>query len=61
MDPATLTALSPLDGRYAAKAAPLREYLSEYALIRHRTLIEIRWLQHLANDPGLPELGTLDR
>ena len=61
VDPTTLTALSPLDGRYAAKAAPLREYLSEYALIRYRTLVEIRWLQHLANDPGLPELGTLDR
>ncbi len=61
MDPTTLTALSPLDGRYAAKAAPLREYLSEYALIRYRTLVEIRWLQHLADDPALPELGPLDR
>ena len=61
VDPAALTALSPLDGRYAAKMAPLREYLSEYALIRYRTLVEIRWLQHLANDPGLPELGTLDQ
>jgi adenylosuccinate lyase len=61
VDPAALTALSPLDGRYAAKMAPLREYLSEYALIRYRTLVEIRWLQHLANDPGLPEPATLDR
>jgi len=61
VDPAALTALSPLDGRYAAKVTPLREYLSEYALIRYRTLVEIRWLQHLANEPDLPELGTLDK
>ena len=40
MEPTTLTALSPLDGRYARKAAPLRPYLSEYALIRYRVLIE---------------------
>ncbi|MCZ6586004.1 MAG: adenylosuccinate lyase, partial [Gammaproteobacteria bacterium] len=60
MEPTTLTAISPLDGRYATKTEPLREYLSEYALIRYRTLVEIRWLQHLANDPDLPEIGTLD-
>ncbi|MBN1240183.1 MAG: adenylosuccinate lyase, partial [Gammaproteobacteria bacterium] len=60
MDATTLTALSPLDGRYAQKAAALREYLSEYALIRYRVLIEVRWLQHLADEPGLPEVGPLD-
>jgi adenylosuccinate lyase len=60
VDPTALTALSPLDGRYSAKAAPLREYLSEYALIRYRTLIEVRWLQHLANEAALAELGPLD-
>ena len=59
--PTTLTAISPLCGRYATKTEPLREYLSEYALIRYRTLVEIRWLQHLANDPDLPEIGTLDQ
>lgn len=61
VEPTTLTAISPLDGRYATKTEPLREYLSEYALIRYRTLVEIRWLQHLANDPDLPEIGTLDQ
>lgn len=61
MEPTTLTAISPLDGRYATKTEPLREYLSEYALIRYRTRVEIRWLQHLANDPDLPEIGTLDQ
>ena len=60
MDSATLTALSPLDGRYARKAAPLRQYLSEYALIRYRTLIEVRWLQHLADEPSVAELTPLD-
>jgi adenylosuccinate lyase len=60
VDPSTLTALSPLDGRYAAKAAPLRLYLSEYALIRYRVLIEVRWLQHLADEPSLAELQPLE-
>ena len=59
MDPATLTALSPLDGRYAQKAAPLRPYLSEFGLIRYRVLIEVRWLQHLADEPSLADLTTL--
>ena len=60
MDPTSLTALSPLDGRYARKAAPLRHYLSEYALIRYRTLIEVRWLQHLADEPSAADLAALD-
>jgi adenylosuccinate lyase len=60
VDPTPLTALSPLDGRYARKAAPLRPYLSEYALIRYRVLIEVRWLQHLADEPTVDELATLD-
>jgi adenylosuccinate lyase len=60
LDATSLLALSPLDGRYARKAAPLREYLSEYALIRYRTLIEVRWLQHLADEPSVPELESLE-
>jgi adenylosuccinate lyase len=59
LDPTTLTALSPLDGRYARKAAPLRPYLSEYALIRYRVLIEVRWLQHLADEPSIGDLPPL--
>jgi adenylosuccinate lyase len=55
----TLTALSPLDGRYAGKAAPLRRYLSEYALIRYRVLVEVRWLQHLADEPTIAALPPL--
>ncbi|HEX7079679.1 MAG TPA: adenylosuccinate lyase [Gammaproteobacteria bacterium] len=60
MESTTLTALSPLDGRYAPKAAPLRDYLSELALIRYRVLIEVRWLQHLADEPGVPDIRTLE-
>ena len=60
VDPAGLTALSPLDGRYASKVAPLRDYLSESALIRYRTLVEVRWLQHLADEASIEELASLD-
>jgi adenylosuccinate lyase len=61
VETASLTALSPLDGRYASKTAPLREYLSEYALIRYRTLVEVRWLQFLADESGIVELPALER
>ena len=54
-----LTALSPLDGRYARHTAALRHALSEYGLINQRTLIEVRWLQHLAALPALLELDAL--
>ena len=60
METASLTALSPLDGRYASKTAPLREYLSEYALIRYRTLVEVRWLQFLADESGIEDLPPLE-
>lgn len=53
-----LTALSPLDGRYATKTVPLRELCSEYGLIRSRILIEIRWLQHLSRQSDIPEVPT---
>jgi adenylosuccinate lyase len=43
----TLTALSPLDGRYADKTETLRLLFSEFALMRYRVLVEIRWLQQL--------------
>ncbi|HSG64800.1 MAG TPA: adenylosuccinate lyase [Gammaproteobacteria bacterium] len=61
VDLSPLTALSPLDGRYALKTSPLRDYLSEYALIRYRTLVEVRWLQFLADESGIDELAPLDR
>lgn len=60
MDPADLFALSPLDGRYASRTAPLRPYLSESALIRYRSLVEIHWLRHLAAEPAIDGLAPLD-
>jgi adenylosuccinate lyase len=51
-----LTALSPLDGRYGRKVAPLAEHFSEFALIRYRVRVEIEWLKALAAEPGIAEL-----
>ncbi len=47
-----LTALSPLDGRYAAKTRALQDHFSEFALIRLRVRVEIAWIKALASDPG---------
>ena len=51
-----LTAISPIDGRYADKTAELRPLFSEYGLIRHRVQVEVRWLQALARHPGIAEV-----
>jgi adenylosuccinate lyase len=51
----SLTALSPLDGRYAGKVESLREHFSEYGLIRARVRVEIAWLKALAADPAIAE------
>jgi adenylosuccinate lyase len=56
----TLTALSPLDGRYRAKVAPLADHFSEFALIRHRVRVEIAWLLALADEPAIPEVPPFD-
>ena len=48
-----LTALSPLDGRYAGKVDALREHFSEFGLIRARLKVEIEWLKALAAEPGV--------
>jgi len=56
MPHSTLTALSPLDGRYASQADALRAFFSESALIRYRTKIEVEWLIALAAEPAIPEL-----
>lgn len=56
----SLTALSPIDGRYASKVGELREHLSEYGLIKARVTVEIRWLQSLAANPAIHELPEFD-
>ena len=51
-----LTALSPLDGRYAGKVDALRPIFSEYGLIKARVKVEVEWLLALAAEPGIGEL-----
>ncbi len=51
-----LTALSPLDGRYQSRVAPLRALFSEWALIRYRVQVEVAWLKALAAEPLLAEV-----
>jgi len=53
----TLTAISPIDGRYADKVNALRPIFSEYGLIRFRVQVEIRWLQALAKHPLITEVA----
>jgi adenylosuccinate lyase len=56
MELTALTALSPLDGRYGSKTAPLRDFFSEFALIRYRVIVEIEWLKALAAEPAIAEV-----
>ncbi len=54
-----LTAISPIDGRYAAKTEPLRAVFSEFGLIRQRVIVEVRWLQALSANSQITEIPTL--
>ena len=55
----SLNAISSVDGRYHSKTSALQPFFSEYGLIRYRVIVEIRWLQQLAANPGLPEIPLL--
>src|SRR3569832_982075 len=59
MDFSSLTAVSPIDGRYGDKTAELRPIFSEYGLMRHRELVEERWLQMLSRHSGIGDVPTL--
>ncbi|MCH6565579.1 MAG: adenylosuccinate lyase [Proteobacteria bacterium] len=61
MELSPLTAISPIDGRYAGKSESLRSIFSEYGLIRHRVLVEIRWLQALSNHPAITEVPVFSK
>lgn len=61
MELTPLTAISPIDGRYAGKSESLRSIFSEYGLIRHRILVEIRWLQALSNHPTITEVPVFSK
>ncbi len=54
-----LTAISPINGRYASKVEEFRNVFSEYGLIRYRVLVEIHWLQALAQHPQIIEVPVL--
>ena len=56
MDLSPLTALSPLDGRYAGKVGALRPVFSEFGLIHARVIVEVRWLQALSRQPRITEV-----
>ena len=55
-----LTALSPLDGRYAGKVEALRPIFSEFGLMHRRVQVEIEWLLALAAEPEIVELPAFD-
>jgi len=57
MNFAPISALSPLDGRYADKVAALRPHFSEFGLIRNRVRVEIAWLKALAAEPAIAEIA----
>ena len=59
MNLTSLTAISPTDGRYRNKTESLSEYFSEYALIKYRVQVEIRWLQRLAEHQDIIEAPAL--
>jgi len=54
-----LTAISPVDGRYGSKTSDYQTIFSEYGLIRHRVMVEVRWLQALAKESAIAEVPGL--
>jgi len=59
MELTRLTAISPVDGRYGNKTSDLQPIFSEFGLIRHRVIVEVRWLEALAAHPDIPEVPAL--
>jgi adenylosuccinate lyase len=61
MNLSSLTAVSPIDGRYGSKTAELRSAFSEFGLIKYRVTVEIRWLQRLAEHADIKEIGPFSK
>jgi adenylosuccinate lyase len=61
MELTRLTAISPIDGRYGKQTEPLQDLCSEFGLIKHRVLVEVRWLQHLAVQADITEVPPLSK
>ena len=55
----SLMAISPLDGRYKSKCADLSPYFSEFALMRYRVLVEVKWLQKLSEHDQIDDLRVI--
>ena len=60
MQLSALTAISPIDGRYGSKAAALRDYFSEFGLIKYRVIVEVKWLQALSLAEQIKEVPAFD-
>ena len=60
MELSSLTAVSPVDGRYGDKVSPLRAIFSEYGLLKFRVEVEVRWLQKLASTAEIKEVPAFD-
>ncbi|WP_075181024.1 adenylosuccinate lyase [Pantoea sp. 1.19] len=60
MELSSLTAVSPVDGRYGDKVSPLRAIFSEYGLLKFRVEVEVRWLQQLADCAEIAEVPAFD-
>ena len=56
MEISTLTAISPIDGRYASKTTELQPIFSEFGLLKYRVVVEARWLQMLSNTAAIAEV-----
>ena len=55
----TIDALTPLDGRYESKITELKEFFSEYGLIKYRVQVEVEWLKALCAEPKIAEARAL--
>jgi adenylosuccinate lyase len=55
----SLLAISPLDGRYKSKCEDLAPYFSEFALMRYRVLVEVKWLQKLSEHDQIDDLQVI--
>lgn len=60
MELSSLTAVSPVDGRYGDKVSALRGIFSEYGLLKFRVQVEVRWLQKLAAQTAIKEVPAFD-
>ena len=61
MDLTSLSAISPVDGRYASKTVDLRPIFSEFGLIHHRVIVEVSWLQALSRHADIKEVPALSK